>query len=304
MIYRIRQVTTYNYNSSVPFARHLLRLTPSSRPGQTVLGSQVTVDPMPYERHEAEDFFGNHVTHVSLEIAHQTMTIASTAEIRVAELPEIDPATTPPWEEVRAAAWAFPDLSARSPVHHMYASRFVPDEPAIGAYAAASFAPGRPILEAGIELMTRIEADFAYDPTATDVTTPPAEAYRLRRGVCQDFAHLMIAGLRGLGLPARYVSGYIRTVSAGSDAATRGADTSHAWVAAWCGAEAGWIEFDPTNDMIVTNQHVVVAYGRDFSDVTPVRGVILGGSTHTLSVAVSVLPMNGETTGPAGNPTS
>lgn len=290
MIYRIRQVTTYNYNSSVPFARHLLRLTPSSRPGQTVLGSQVTVDPMPYERHEAEDFFGNHVTHVSLEIAHQTMTIASTAEIRVAELPEIDPATTPPWEEVRAAAWAFPDLSARSPVHHMYASRFVPDEPAIGAYAAASFAPGRPILEAGIELMTRIEADFAYDPTATDVTTPPAEAYRLRRGVCQDFAHVMIAGLRALGLPAAYVSGYLRTQPPPGKPRLEGADASHAWVSLWCGSDAGWQGLDPTNALRTGTDHVAVAFGRDYGDVSPVDGVIVSSGGHSLSVAVDVAP--------------
>jgi transglutaminase-like putative cysteine protease len=156
------------------------------------------------------------------------------------------------------------------------------------AYCAESFAPRRPIVAAVRDLTTRVNRDFAYVPGATTVSTPVAEVMRIRRGVCQDFAHVMIAGLRAHGLPARYVSGYVRTYPPAGGTERRGGDASHAWAAAWCGPVLGWIEFDPTNDLVVGEEHIVLAYGRDFSDVSPLRGVILGGGAHTADVSVTV----------------
>jgi transglutaminase-like putative cysteine protease len=161
-------------------------------------------------------------------------------------------------------------------------------------YAAQSFAAQRPLIDALADLTARIHRDFAYTPNVTTVSTKVSEIIATRRGVCQDFSHLMIAGLRGLGLPARYVSGYIRTRPPAGGPARLGGDASHAWVSAWCGEELGWIEFDPTNDLIVENEHVVVAYGRDFSDVTPLRGVILGGGSHRLTVSVALTELPAE----------
>ena len=149
----------------------------------------------------------------------------------------------------------------------------------------------RTVVEGVRDLTTRIRRDFAYVPGSTDISTPVAQVMRIRKGVCQDFAHVMIAGLRGLGLPARYASGYLRTYAPAGTAERRGADASHAWVSVWCGDRIGWIDLDPTNDLVVRDEHIVVAYGRDFSDVTPLRGVILGGGQHRLDVAVTVTPL-------------
>jgi transglutaminase-like putative cysteine protease len=291
MIYRVRQVTAYSYASPVPFARHLLRLTPVSDHRQAVRTSSITIDPAPYERGEADDFFGNRVTHIGIEMPHETLTVICDAEVDVTVPAAIEPATTPPWETVRAGAAASSSLGPLSPAHHIFPSRLVPLDPAIRAYAERSFLPGRPVLAAGIELMTRIKADFAYDPTATDVTTPPAEAFQLRRGVCQDFAHVMIAGLRGLGLPAAYVSGYLRTEPAPGKPRLEGADATHAWVSLWCGEAAGWQGLDPTNGVRVATDHISLAFGRDYADVSPVDGVIVATGDHTLKVSVDVVPM-------------
>jgi transglutaminase-like putative cysteine protease len=171
-----------------------------------------------------------------------------------------------------------------------FPSPLVPLDAAARAYCAEALKAGRPIVPAVAEIMGRIKRDFAYVPGATTVTTPVGEVMQKRRGVCQDFAHAMLAGLRAHGLPARYVSGYIRTRPAPGGTARRGGDASHAWVAAWCGPELGWLEFDPTNDMMVGEEHIVLAHGRDFSDVSPLRGVILGGGTHTVEVSVTVAP--------------
>lgn len=303
MIYRIRQDTTYRYAASVPFARHLLRLTPGSDDGQTVLSSVVTVTPAPYETGETVDFFGNRVIHVGIETPHLTMSVASTAEVRVESgtgcgRPPPEPDSTPAWEAVRDAALrAGP--APRSPVHQLFASRLVAPDPAIGAYAAASFPPGRPVLAGGMDLTARIHRDFAYDPAATDVTTPPAEAFALRRGVCQDFAHVMIAGLRALALPAAYVSGYLRTRPAPGHRRLEGADATHAWVALWCGPEAGWQGLDPTNAMRAGGEHIPLAFGRDYADAAPVDGVIVAAGGHFLSVQVDVACLD-EASGSAG----
>jgi len=274
----------------VPFARHLLRLTPVSGPGQQVISAAVEVAPEPHERAESDDYFGNRVIHVGIEAPHLTLTLSSQAEVEVREPPALEPSATPAWEEVRRAAAAAADLGPRSPVHHVFPSRLIPIDAPIRAYAAASFAPGRPVLEAGLDLAKRIKADFAYDKTATDVATPIQEAFALKAGVCQDFAQVMIAGLRGLGLAAAYVSGYLRTDPPPGRPRLEGADAPHAWVALWCGTEAGWQGLDPTNGVRAGIDHIEVAFGRDYADVSPVDGVIVVAGGHSLSSAVDVVP--------------
>ncbi len=298
MMFAVRQVTTYQYASLVPFARHTLRLTPGSGGRQEVLGSTITLDPAPHERSETVDFFGNRVTHIVIERPHRTLLVASEAEVRVEPPAAPDPADCPAWTALREAAGAVRDGSGRSPIHHIYPSRLVPLHPDIRDYAQACFPDGRSVLAGGIALTERIKAEFVYDPQATDVTTPTAEAFAMRRGVCQDFAQVMIAGLRALGLPAAYVSGYLRTEPLPGHPRLAGADATHAWVALWCGEEAGWQGLDPTNGVRVGADHIELAFGRDYADVSPVDGVIVASGGHTLSVSVDVVPSE-EATPPA-----
>jgi transglutaminase-like putative cysteine protease len=302
VIYSIRQVTTYRYGASVPFARHLLRLTPVSRGDQTVLSSTTIIEPAVYERREGFDFFGNHVTHVGIEAPHQSFEVLSRSEVRVAKPAPVDPASTPAWEDIAVAATQAMDLGPASPVHFIFSSRYVPLDAAIRDYAGESFVPGRPVLAAGVELMQRIRDDFAYDPDATETSTPIAEAFAKRHGVCQDFAHIMISGLRGLGLPAAYVSGYLRTEPPPGQPRLEGADATHAWVSLWCGDEHGWQGLDPTNAVRTGSDHIVLAIGRDFADVSPLDGVILVGAGHKHTVAVTVVPHEDVDEGEAHNP--
>jgi len=288
MIYAIKQTTAYRYESPVPFARHALHLTPRSSATQEVLASAITVDPAPRERGESDDIFGNRVTHVAIETPHQSLSVTSAATVRAIEVEAPDAEATPAWKTARDAAMAAADLGPRSPAHFIYPSRFVPMAPAIRDYARMSFAGARRVLDGGIDLMERIKADFAYDPTATDVTTPVSQAFELRRGVCQDFAHVMIAGLRALGLPAAYVSGYLRTEPPPGKPRLEGADATHAWVSLWCGPEAGWQGLDPTNGIRTATDHIELAFGRDYADIAPVDGVIVASGGHTLTVSVDV----------------
>ena len=288
MIYSVKQTTAYKYQSAVPFARHALRLSPRSNGRQEVLSSTITIDPAPREREETEDFFGNLMTLIAIEEPHESLTLASEAVVRVDPHDDPEPEATDDWRAVRDAAMRIGDLAPRSPAHFLYPSRLVPLVPAIRDYALMSFGASRPILDAGVDLMERIKADFVYDPTATDVTTPPGEAFELRRGVCQDFAHVMIAGLRALGLPAAYVSGYLRTEPPPGQPRLEGADATHAWVSLWCGEEVGWQGLDPTNALRTGLDHIELALGRDYADVSPVDGVIVASGGHSLSVAVDV----------------
>jgi transglutaminase-like putative cysteine protease len=180
-------------------------------------------------------------------------------------------------------------LGPSSPVGYIFASPLVPVQRPVTAYASASFPPGSGIVAGAVDLMHRIRTEFKYDPKATVISTPLEEVFEKRHGVCQDFAHVMIAGLRGLGLPAAYVSGYLRTIPPPGKTRLQGADATHAWVSLWCGTEIGWVGFDPTNDILVENDHIVLAVGRDFSDVSPVDGIIVGSRRQKLAVAVDVL---------------
>jgi len=198
---------------------------------------------------------------------------------------------SPDWEVVAAKAIAETALDAASPVHFLFPSPRVALADSVTGYARESFVAGRPIVDAARDLARRIRKDFKYHPNSTEVSTPLETAFTQRRGVCQDFAHIMIAGLRGLGVPAAYVSGYIRTIATAGAPRLEGADASHAWVSVWCGHEIGWFGIDPTNAIDVGNDHIVVAVGRDFADVSPIYGVFLGSGAQELEVGVDVIPV-------------
>jgi len=296
VIYDIRHITTYAYQSPVAFSLCALRLRPTSRAGQKVLSVAVELDPPAAQRTPRACFFGNHFEIVRIDDEHRSLKVSATARIAVAR-PE-PPAVTPPWEEARQQAFGVHDLGPQSPAHFIYASRAVSlDEPVV-AYARESFPPGCEILTGARDLMRRIWEDFDYDPKATLVSTPLGEAFMKKKGVCQDFAHIMIAGLRGLGLPARYVSGYLRTVPPPGKERLEGADATHAWVAVWCGPFDGWVGLDPTNNILVGDDHIILAEGRDYADVAPIEGVILSSGGQDVSVAVDVIPVAKEDAAP------
>ncbi len=289
MIYDVKHVTTYSYASQVSFARCALRLKPLHGAGQSLQSHSVDIRPRPIERTQRVDFFNILIETVVIETPHRLLKIESRSRVSVDRHPPQRDAQSPGWESIREAAFDAAQFDAGSPVNYVFASALTPIQPAITAYAASSFAPGRGVLSGAVELMQRVYRDFKYDPKATVISTPLAEVFEKRRGVCQDFAHVMIAGLRGLGLPAAYVSGYLRTTPPPGQKRLEGADASHAWVAAWCGPEMGWIGLDPTNDILVANHHIELAVGRDFADVSPVDGVIVGSRRQKLGVAVDVV---------------
>jgi transglutaminase-like putative cysteine protease len=289
VIYDIRHVTTYSYESSVSFARCSLRLEPRSGDGQQLVSHTVEIRPRPAERTVRRDFFGTHTESVLIETAHRSLRIDSRSRVSVSRQALARTAPSPRWETVRDVAFEATSLGPASPVGYVFASSLVPVQAPITAYAAASFPFGRGILMGAVDLMHRIRNDFRYDAKATVISTPLEEVFEKRHGVCQDFAHVMIAGLRGLGLPAAYVSGYLRTIPPLGQPRLQGADATHAWVSVWCGTELGWVGFDPTNDLLVENDHIILAVGRDFSDVSPVDGIIAGSRKQKLSVAVDVL---------------
>lgn len=290
MIYDIRHVTAYGYEAPVASSRCAIRLLPRSDTGQSVLNSGLEITPTPSDWTERVDFFGNRVVHAQIETPHVDLRVVATFEIDVDRPEHPAPALTPTWEALRRDAVAAQSIARNSPVHGLYPSRLVPVHGPVTEYTRTSFPAGRPILEAAADLMGRIKSDFRYDPKATAVSTPLAEAFEKKGGVCQDFAHIMIAGLRGLGLPALYVSGYIRTIPPPGKPRLEGADASHAWVSVWCGAEFGWFDLDPTNALMVGNDHIVVAGGRDYADVSPVDGTLIGSGRQKLTVTVDVAP--------------
>ena len=291
MRYAVQHETHYTYASPVDLGFHILRLTPLDGGGQRIIRQQLAIDPEPDQFVAFMDHFGNAVHHVAVEASHERFTVTLEAVVEVERVAKR--AAGPSWNTIAAAIRD--DGFPRQPevAEFVYPSPLAAFDESATAYVRQSFPDDRPVVEAVRQVTARIHHDFAYTPNVTTVSTRVAEIIASKRGVCQDFSHLMIAGLRGIGLPARYVSGYIRTEPAGGGPARQGGDASHAWVSVWCGEALGWIEFDPTNDLVVENEHVVVAYGRDFSDVTPLRGVILGGGSHTLTVTVHLANLEG-----------
>jgi transglutaminase-like putative cysteine protease len=287
VIYDIRHVTTYSYESPVSFARCSLRLEPRSGDGQQLLSHTVEIRPRPAERTVRRDFFGTHTESVLIEAPHRSLRIDSRSRVSVSRRAPARVTPGPAWQEVRNVAFEADSLGPSSPIGYVFASPLVPVELPVTAYAASSFVPGCGILAGAVDLMHRIRTEFKYDPKATVISLQ--EVFEKRHGVCQDFAHVMIAGLRGLGLPAAYVSGYLRTLPPPGKPRLQGADATHAWVSLWCGEDIGWVGLDPTNDLLVENDHIVLAVGRDFSDVSPVDGIIVGSRKQKLGVAVDVL---------------
>lgn len=287
MRYHCRHVTRYTYGDMVTNAQMLAHLAPRAHPRQTCHMATLSIVPWPAVVTERRDWFGNPVTYAALQSPHRDLTVTAEIEVTVEPPPPFHPIATAIWEEVAAEAAGLAET-----VEFVRPSARVPQaDTGLTLFATTFFPSGRPIGEGALELTRRIHSDFSFDPTATTVSTPISEVLARRRGVCQDFAHLMIGALRALGLPARYVSGYLRTLPPPGKPRLQGADASHAWVQVWCGQEVGWIDLDPTNGRQCDTDHVTLAWGRDYDDVCPLRGVILGGGSHGVLVAVDVEPV-------------
>ena len=291
MIYDVRHVTTYTYGSPVTFAQCTLRMLPSTGVGQTVLSRSLTIVPPPSSLSEHVSFFGEHLAVAQIDTAHTELRIEAQSRVVVERRAIAADEPGLPWEAVREQAFAIRSLQPDSPAHFIFSSRLTPFWSEVTDYAAESFVPQRPVIDAGRDLIRRIRREFKYDPDATRVSTPLIDAFRGRHGVCQDYAHIMIAGLRGLGLPAAYVSGYIRTVPPYGQPRLEGGDASHAWVAIWCGSDEGWVGFDPTNNILENDDHVVLGWGRDYGDVAPLGGILQGTREQEVDVAVDVIPV-------------
>lgn len=294
MLLRVVHETTYAYAPAVGTAQHVAHLRPSDRDGQRLLRHELAIEPAPARRSESQDVFGNVRTFFGLQSPHDRLRVVADSLVETAARPLAGASLA--WEEARERLRYHRGADYDPASEFVFASPYVPWHDDFAAYARPSFTQGRPLLEAARELASRIHRDFAYVSQATDAGTPALEALALRRGVCQDFAHVMLGCLRSLGLPARYVSGYLLTDAPPGQPRLVGSDASHAWVSLYLPAAEGrgrWAELDPTNDRAPGEDYVTLAVGRDYSDVSPVRGVIHGGAHHTLRVAVTVAPAEG-----------
>ncbi|HHW77279.1 MAG TPA: transglutaminase family protein [Xanthomonadaceae bacterium] len=290
MKYTITHRTLYHYSSGVALCHNEARLLPRQTLWQRCQPSRVAIKPRPALSAEREDFFGNRVLYFAIQDIHQRLEVKIVTDVEVLDTrPFNETSSSPPWQQVRRTLREDPDPEIIEARLFELDSRFVTLDPSFREYAQPSFSPGRPLLEAVADLNRRIFREFTYDPHFTTVATPLNEVLSQRRGVCQDFAHLAIACLRGLGLAARYVSGYLETLPPPGRPRLIGADASHAWLAVYVPG-AGWAEFDPTNDCMPQERHVTLAWGRDYGDVAPLTGVMTGGGSHSLDVSVDVAP--------------
>ena len=288
--YQVRHETVYEYSGDVVHSHQLLHLAPRESERQTCFAHEVSIEPTPANCSTDVDAFGNPVMRLEFDRPHQRLEVVSTMSVEVRARSRLERSEA--WERGRNKLTyaARPPGSIRLDAQRFrYESPHVRVKQAFTDYAADCFPAGHPLLECADALMRKLHDEMTYAPGETSVTTPLMEVLQQKRGVCQDFAHLMIACLRSRGLAARYVSGYLRTVPAEGEKSLVGADASHAWVAVYC-PTAGWVEFDPTNGVRAGTDHITVAWGRDFGDVSPLRGVIVGGGKHELSVRVTVIP--------------
>ncbi|MGD8859519.1 MAG: transglutaminase family protein [Myxococcales bacterium] len=289
--YRIRHTTRYRYASSVAIAHNEARLIPRDGPQQRAHSTRFVVEPSPSFMARELDYFGNAVNLFAFEEPHKTFSITAHSEVTVSSPVLPQPASTPPWEQSLARGFDPAAPGMLDAMQYVYTSPHVEWNEQIRAYALESFPSGRPLLEGAFDLTRRIYKDFKYEPGVTSIATPVSTVFRARRGVCQDFAHLQLACMRSLGLSARYVSGYLLTRPPPGKEKLVGADASHAWVSVFCPGY-GFVDLDPTNDTVVGPDHTTLAWGRDFADVSPLRGVVLGGGSHTVHVAVDVTPVD------------
>ncbi len=287
MNYQVSHTTIYDYHEPVSVSQHLLRLRPRTSTAQNCQDYKVSIDPEPSTIQLQTDYFGNAVAFVAIEQPHTRLVIRSVSKVEKFRIAVPDPFETPSWERVREFSRGAQIGDALEASEFLFDSPLVQAAEEFASYAALSFRKGRAILDAVLHLTERIHEDFTFDQEATTVATPVNTVLKNRRGVCQDFAHLEIACLRSLGLPARYVSGYIETIPPPGRPKLTGSDASHAWVSFYCHG-LGWIDVDPTNNLVMSNQHVTLGWGRDYTDVSPVRGIILGSGQHTVRVAVDV----------------
>ncbi len=290
MLYRISHRTTYRYVSAVSVGDHVACLKPRSFAGNQLLSNSLTIHPQPVTQTERTDYFGNSLSFFAVQESHKELVVESRSEVLVDPARDAYAGDSPAWEESAQGLSEDDRPESLLARQYQFESSRIRLRPAFAAYAMESFTPGRALGESLRELTTRIHRDFRFDSKATNVRTPIEEVFAKRHGVCQDFAHVQIACLRSINVAARYVSGYLRTYPPPGRARLIGADASHAWVSAYCRGR-GWLDMDPTNDVAPTDGHVTVAWGRDYGDVSPLRGLILGGGGHTLKVEVDMEPV-------------
>lgn len=289
--YRVLHETHYRYQAPVSLSQQYLHMSPRDFQWQTTQLHHIAVLPLPEDVSDGRDYFGNLTRHVGITSPHGALTVRAESVVVLAPRPTAAQLRgSPAWERVRELMQFDRGPGTLDACQYLYASPHVSLHPDLADYASATFTAGRPLLEAALAFTERIYEEFEFDASATDISTPLAEVLKGRRGVCQDFAQLMIGCLRSLGLPARYMSGYILTHPPEGQPRLAGADASHAWVSVYC-PQHGWIDFDPTNRCLVQDEHITTAWGRDFSDVTPMRGMVLGGGEQELSVSVTVTPL-------------
>ncbi len=289
MLYDIRLNLHYDYEAAAGGGRHLVRVLPANLTGtQRIVAASLSFSPKPGERSDFHDFFGSNVTAIAFREAHTTLDVHMSARVSMTR-PEPGLDVSPNVDPLALESGSVRSLGPDAPHHFLTGTDYAGLDAAITAYARES--AGGSAIATATDLCNRIRRDFTYDGTATDVETRASDAFALKRGVCQDFSHVMIAGLRGLGIPAGYVSGFLRTIPPPGKERLEGADAMHAWVRVWCGREAGWQEFDPTNGMRASNDHITVGYGRDYGDVAPIVGVLKTPGGQAGVQAVDVIPV-------------
>ncbi len=290
MEYAVRHRTLYRYAQSVSYSCHLAHLIPRATSLQQVAEADLQTSVPVSHRHAVTDYFGNAAEWFAVDQQHVTLEIVARSRVRVAPPEPLDAEKSLPWEQARTRMEQDRDAEARDAIQYLFDSPLSTPTAGIAAYAAQSFTHKRPILAGALDLMHRIHKEFRYDTTVTDATTPVDRVFEMRSGVCQDLAHMGTACLRALGLPGRYVSGYLLTKPPPGKPRLLGADASHAWFSVWA-PPFGWVDLDPTNDIRSSEGHVTLAWGRDYSDVAPINGVVTGGGDHIVEVGVDVVPV-------------
>ncbi|MFO0899643.1 MAG: transglutaminase family protein [Pirellulales bacterium] len=291
MLYKVTHNTTYLYSDVVPVCHNEVHLTPRESGFQRCKQHRLLIRPEPAWIEKRTDYFGNALQHFSIHEGHHRLSVTAVSRVQVRAAPKRDLAASPAWEQVRDAVRADRSAEGLDVYQFTFDSPFVRRSPTFVGYGQSTFLPGRPLLEALRELTARIYKDFRYDTTATTVNTPLEEVFHERRGVCQDFAHVALACVRSVGLAARYVSGYLLNTPPPGKTKLVGADASHAWLSVYCPGE-GWVDFDPTNDVMPSLEHITLSWGRDYHDVCPIKGVFVGGGHHAMTVSVDVRPMS------------
>lgn len=289
--YDIMHQTQYRYSEPVPICQNELRMRPQALPGLQCQSCTIDIRPRPETLFSYVDYFGNGVDSFAIESPHQSLTVVVRSRVSVTGRSDADLGPGPAWRDLIAAVKSGDDSDHMAAGEFTFASRRIDLRETYAAYARPIFESEPLLIKAVAELTRLIRHEFKYDPAATGVDTTTEEAFKLKAGVCQDFSHIELACLRSLGIPARYVSGYLRTNPPPGQPRLVGADQSHAWISVYAGTEIGWVDFDPTNACRTGIDHVPVCVGRDYDDISPMRGIVLGGGTTTLSVNVDVAPV-------------